>query len=555
MKKTLFALLILVALTAEVLVVGCTKSPAVSTPSSPGATQSQQPTQASTPVPSGATANGVLNLEGIDPITLDPATVSEAISNAYVNQIFSGLLKLDTNMQPVPDMATSMPSLSADGLTYTFKLKSNLKFQDGNPVTANDFKYSWERAASPATGSLTAGNYLGDIVGVSQMLAGKASSISGVKVVDNLTLQVTIDSPKSYFLYKLTYPISFVVEKSKVASSTWWQSPQTCTGTGPFKLSEWTKNKSLTLDRNDNYYSSPALLKQVKYQFYTGLPVDLYETGQIDVADVSLPYIDKVMDKAGPFYADLITSPELSVGYEGFNCAEPPFDDINIRKAFSLAIDKDKIVSLVYRNMLDKAQGILPPGMPGYNPKLSGYGFDVNQAQALIKASKYGSVSNLPPISLTTSGYGGNVGSTLQVLISQWKQNLGVDVQVRQLEPERFLYNINSEVDQLFDMGWIADYPHPQDFIDILFRSGSDSNYGKYSNPTVDSLIDQANRSLDQAQSFSLYQQAEQMLVNDAAAIPINFGKNYTLVKSYVGGYALNGLGVPNLGIVYIKAH
>jgi oligopeptide transport system substrate-binding protein len=202
-----------------------------------------------------------------------------------------------------------------------------------------------------------------------------------------------------------------------------------------------------------------------------------------------------------------------------------------------------------------KADGILPPGMPGYNKSLAGLGFDPSQALQLIKASKYGDVSRLPPITLTTSGYGGMVGSTLQALVYQWKQNLGVDVQVRQLEPDRFLYNLKTEIDQMFDMGWIADYPHPQDFVDILFRSGSDNNYGSYSNPTVDSLIKQANQSLDQNQSLSLYQQAEQLIVNDAACIPLSFGKNYTLIKNYVGGYVLNPLGVVDLEKVYIKAH
>jgi oligopeptide transport system substrate-binding protein len=504
----------------------------------------------------GVSSGSVLNLASIDPITLDPATVGDATSHTYVGQIFSGLLKLDSDMQPIPDMAEGMPSLTADGLTYTFKLKNNLKFQNGDPVNAGDFKYSWERAASLSSASQTAGAYLGDIVGVKEMLAGNASSVSGVKVVDNLTLQVTIDSPKSYFLYKLTYPTSFVVEKSTVAGNpAWWQSPQTCIGTGPFRLAGWIRNTSLTLERNNYYYSSLPLLKQVKYQFYSGIPMDLYETGQIDATDVTLPYIDKVMDRAGPFYSDFSSGPELSFGFVGFNCALPPFDDAGVRRAFSLAVDKDKLVSLVYRNMVQRADGILPPGMPGYNQNLKGLKFDPVQAVELIKTSKYGDVSNLPQITLTTSGYGGAVGSTIQALVYEWKQNLGVDVHVRQLEPERFLYSLKTELDQMYDMGWIADYPHPQDFIDILFRSGADNNYGNYSNSVVDALIFRANESLDQNQSFSLYQQAEQQIVSDSACIPLSFGKNYTLAKNYVQAYEVNPLGVVDMEKVSIKPH
>jgi oligopeptide transport system substrate-binding protein len=522
-----------------VLVAGCVRAPASATSSAVGST-------------SGA---GVFNLAGVDPITLDPATVSELNSNLYVSQIFRGLLRLNDDMQPVPDMAESMPSVSSDGRIYTFKLKSDLKFQDGNPVGASDFKYSWERASTPSSRSLTASTYLGDIVGVNDMLSGSATSVSGVKVVDDLTLQITIDSPKSYFIYKLAYPTSFVVEKSKVGNDIWWQSPQTCVGTGPFRLVDWTKNKSLTLERNEYYYAEPAQIKQVKYQFYSGLPMDLYETGQLDVTGVSLGYIDKVQDKAGPFYSDFSATPELSLAYVGFNCAVPPFDDVKVRKAFSLAIDKSAIVSLVYRDMVQKADGILPPGMPGYNKDLAGLGFSINQALESIKASKYGDVSKLPAITLTTSGYGGMVGSTLQAMVYQWKHNLGVDVQVRQLEPERFLYNLKTEVDQMFDLGWIADYPHPQDFIDILFRSGNDNNFGSYSNPEVDSLIKQANQSLDPNQSLSLYRKAEQLIVDDAACIPLSFGKNYTLIKNYVAGYVVNPLGVADLEKVSVKPH
>jgi oligopeptide transport system substrate-binding protein len=391
-------------------------------------------------------------------------------------------------------------------------------------------------------------------VGVKEMLEGKSNQISGIRVVDDYTLQVTIDSPKSYFLSKLTYPTSFVVDRENVAKGTnWWQKPN---GTGPFKLNQWTPNQSLTLDRNSQYYGEVPKIQQVKYQFYTGLPMDLYEKGQIDATSVSTIYIDKVTDKSGQFYPDLTINPEFSFTYLGFNCAKPPFDDVNIRRAFSMAIDKDRIISLVYRDMLQKANGILPVGLPGYNSNVTGLDYDISKAKELIQSSNYKDVSNLPPITLTTSGYAGAIGANLEAIVYQWKQNLGVDVTVRQLEPERFYYNIRNEINEIFDIGgWIADYAHPQDFIDILFNSSAENNYGDYSNPQVDALIDQANRQLDQAQSFALYQQAEQIIVNEAACLPLGFGKNYLLVKPYVNGYMVNPLGINSLEKVSIKPH
>jgi oligopeptide transport system substrate-binding protein len=515
---------------------GCTTSPVTTT---------------STPT---ASTSGVLTLTSSDPYTLDPAASDDALSASYIMQIFSGLLKLDNNLEPVPDIAASMPAVSQDGLTYTFTLRQDVKFHDGRSMTASDFKYSWERAASPATNSLTAATYLGDIVGVKDMLSGKADQISGVRVVDTYTLQVTVDAPKSYFLYKLTFPASFVVDQNNVNSgANWWQKPN---GTGPFKMQEWVKGTDFILDRNNLYYGDKAKIAQVKMILNsTYSDEDLFETGQIDIGFASAAYYDELYDKAGSFYNDLTVFPELSVDYIGFNCEQPPFDDANIRQAFSLAIDKDKIISLVYRDMVEKAEGILPPGMPGYNKNLVGFGFDVNKAQELIKASKYGDVSQLPAITLAIAGAGGSADPVTQSLVYQWKQNLGVDVTVRQLEPQTYSANPLQDQDQMYDFGWVADYPHPQDFLDILFSSSSAFNYGSYSNSKVDTLIQQANQTSNQTQAFALYQQAEQQIVNDAACLPLIFGETYLLVQLYVKNASINALGIINFNEITISAH
>lgn len=513
--------------------------------------------RATTPNPTAisttAPGSGVLKLSDMDPTTLDPAIASESTSSQYILLIYSGLLKLDDKLEPVGDIAESWTA-DAAGTTYVFKIRHDVKFQNGHAVTANDFKYSWERAANPANRSQTAATYLGDIVGVSDVLSGRASTIKGVVVKDDYTLQVTIDTPKSYFLYKLSYPTTFVVDQSSIGKSAdWWRSPNN--GTGPFKLSQWTPQKSLTLSRNEAYYGNLPRISGIEYSFYSGMPMDLYETGDIDITGVSTAYIDAVMDQNGPFYNDLTISSDLSLSYIGFNCSQPPFDDVNIRKAFSQAIDKDKIIRLVYRSMEKKANGILPPGMPGYNPQVKGIEFNAEQAKALIKASKYGDVANLPPVTLTTYGYGGGVGQLIQALVYQWQENLGVTVNVRQLDSDRYFYNTRSEIDQLYIMGWSADYPHPQDFLDILFGSNTDYNYGGYSNQQADSIIRAANESTDTQASFALYQKAEQMIVDDAACVPLTFGMNYSLVKNYVKNYKVSPLGFAQLQDISIAPH
>ena len=498
--------------------------------------------------------SGTLTFTNTDPYTLDPAASNEALSTSYIMQIYSGLMKLDNNLEPVPDIAASMPTVSADGLTYTFHLRTDVKFSDGTPVTANDFQYSWNRAANPATNSPTAPEYLGDIAGVNDVLSGKATQISGVKVIDDYTLQVTINSPESYFLYKLTFPASFVVEKSNVNSgANWWKTP---IGTGPFKVKEWTPETEFILARNDLYYGDLPKIAEIDMTLNsTTSDMDLFETGDVDFTSPPAEYYDQIMDPAGPFYQYLSKSPSLSVDYIGFNCKEAPFNDPDIRQAFCMAIDKDKIVDLTYRNMAQKAEGILPPGIPGYNANVTGLDFDVSQAQALIKASSYGSAANLPPITITVAGEGGNTDQVIQSLVYQWQQNLGVNVQVRELDPEVYYSDLSQEVDQMYSTGWIADYPYPQDFLDILFSSGSTYNYGGYSNPQFDALIQQANGESDQTKAFTLYQQAEQLMINDGACLPLTFGQNYLLIQPWVKGLTVNALGIMDFNDVTISAH
>jgi oligopeptide transport system substrate-binding protein len=495
-------------------------------------------------------SGGELHLYGIDPITLDPAVSGEMTSHVYIAQLFGGLVRLDDDLRVVPDIAKNW-EISSDGRTYTFHLREYVFFHNGRQVKAGDFKYSWERACLPVTGSRTAATYLGDIVGVSDMLAGRAKELSGVKIVDDYTLQVTIDAPKSYFLSKLTYPTSYVVDRENVATGKeWWRKPN---GTGAFKLKSWDKEKELVLERNDRFYGEKAKVSRVVFLLWGGVPMNLYETDEIDVTAVHIDYIDKVTDKRGRFYQQLEIVPELSFSYIGFNVTRPPFNDPSIRRAFSLAIDKDKIISLVYKNMVTRADGVLPPGIPGYNEQLRGLRFDVAEAKRLIATSSYGSVSALPSITITTSGWGGLISQDLEAIINEWRRNLEVEVKVRQLEPERYFYWLIEEKDEMYSIGWVADYPHPQDFLDVLFHSGAENNYGEYSNVEVDALIEKANVERTEEASLALYRQAEQKLVDDAACIPLWFGKNYVLVKPYVEGYKLNPMGFANLNTVSVK--
>jgi oligopeptide transport system substrate-binding protein len=491
-----------------------------------------------------------LNLWDSGPLTLDPAISSEMSSHIYVMQVFSGLVKFDAHLKPVPDIAESW-DISADGKTYTFNLRKDAKFHDGRAVTASDLKYALERACIPATGSQTASTYLSDIMGVQEVLSGKTKDLDGVRVIDASTLKITIDAPKAYFLSKMAYPTAFIVDRQNVESgANWWHKPN---GTGPYKLTRYDEGSLIVLQPNKYFYGSKATAT-VAFHILAGIPMSLYETGKLDVVEISKAYIDRAQDPAGPFANQLHIFPEFSLQYIGFNTSKPPFDDPLVRQAFCYAVDRGRIIKLIQKDMATKAEGIIPVDMPGYNKDIKGLDFDPAKAKDLLAKSKYGSAANLPPITLTTAGFGGvDVEDYLGAIIQDWKQNLGANVTVRLLEPGAFHYNLQEEVDEMYALGWIADYPDPQNFLDTLFYTGGEYNDSHYSNKELDKMLDKAAVEQDYATRMTIYQQAEQVVVDQAPVMPLWFGRNYLLISPEVHDYNIDPLGVPRLNLVTVE--
>jgi len=489
-----------------------------------------------------------LNLWDTGPLTLDPAISSEMTSHLYVMQIFNGLVKFNDKLELVSDLAERW-EVSPDGKTYTFLLRKDARFHDGRPVTAGDIKYSWERACSPATGSQTASTYLNDIAGSAEVLSGQAENLSGVSVIDDYTLAVRIDAPKSYFLSKLSYSTAFVVDRKNVDSgSDWWHKPN---GSGPYKLTRWNQGSLLILQPNQYYYGQKATVGVV-LQLLNGIPMSLYETGKIDVAGISELNIERAEDETGPFVDQLHVFPEFSLQYIGFNTGKPPFDDPLVRQAFSQSVDKDHIIRIIQKNMVSRADGIIPPGMPGYNKELKGLAYDPAQARELLAKSKYS--SGLPPVTITVLGWGGvDVEPSLGAIIQDWKNNLGADVSIRLLEPDQFHYNLQQEADEIYLLGWVADYPDPQNFLQTLFYTGSEYNHGRFSSKQLDDLIDRAAVELDHDKRMLLYLKAEHVVVDQAPVMPLWFNRNYVLVHPRVKNYSIDPLGVPRFNLVTLE--
>jgi oligopeptide transport system substrate-binding protein len=500
---------------------------------------------------SAAGANADLRLAGGDPITLDPALAGDASSATYIVEVFGGLVSLDKSLRIIPDLAEALPEVSPDGTVYTFKIRRDALFHDSKPVTAEDFKYSLDRTAKLGqTTSATAEAYLGDIVGAKDVTRGRADSISGVQVIDSRTLQITIDSPKAYFLAKLTYPTAYVVDKQQVESNprNWTRKPN---GTGPYKMQEWRLNERIILEANDRYHLGAPSVKRVLYLLAGGSVLTQYENDELDVAGISVNDIERVASPRDPLNTEYKSAPELSISYIGLNTKTPPFDDPKVRQAFAMAIDRDQIARVVLKNMIPVANSIMMPGLPGYNSNAKTQAFNPTEAKRLLAESKY--AGNLPAITLTEIGGGANAGIATQAIIEMWRTNLGIEVSIAQSESASFFDDLDRGRLQMFDIGWIMDYPDPEDVIDILFHSTSRQNNTRYSNPDFDRLIEQARGEQDTTRRLQTYQQAEEILLQDVPWIPLFFGRSHQVVKPYVKGFDPLPIVIPSLRYVTIE--
>jgi ABC-type transport system substrate-binding protein len=499
----------------------------------------------------GPRQQGELRLFGADPVTLDPACASDASSATYIVEIFSGLVSFDNELQLIGDIAEDW-DISTDGLKYTFHLRTNVLFHDGSRrVTADDFKYSMERAINPDTQSDTADVYLDDIAGIDEYIVGDATEVSGIKVVDANTLELTIKAPDAVFLQKLTYPTAFVVDKNQVKDFGCFDSGWTlnANGTGPFELATWDLGERIVLEPTPDFYLTPApSLSKVTYLIAGGSSYTMYQNDELDVTGIGSINIDSVLDPSNPLNAEYHTTENLDIFYIGFNVTKPPLDDPDVRRALAMAIDKEFIAGDLLKGLAAPADGIVPPAMPGFNESLNGIEFDPDAARALLDST--GKRDDLAELKLLSSGQGAAPNDILDAIVAMWEQNLGVTIEIQQEDFGLFLTDLRDGNQELYSLGWIADYPDPQNFLEINFRTDSGNNQSGYSNPEVDDLFDEADAEEDPARRLELYQQAEQIIVDEEPWIPLYHPNASYLVKPNIQGFEYPPFVIPFLRFV-----
>ena len=498
----------------------------------------------------GGGGSGRLRLAGDDPVTLDPHIAGDSGSAEYIVEIFGGLVTITPDLELALDLAASF-EVSGEGTVYTFTLRDDVFFHQGRRVTAEDVRWSLERAASRQLASPTAMAYLGDIVGVRERFFEGAETISGIDVIDDRTIRLTIDAPKPYFLAKLSYPTAFVVDRQQIEANPrgWTRRPN---GTGPYRLAEWRLGQRIVLQANPRYHEGTPGLGEVLYELSGGSTLTRFENGELDVAFVSVNDIERARDPDSDIGRLYRTFPQFTISYLAFNTNVPPFDDANVRRALGHSIDRSLVADVTFNNMLAPATGILMPQLPGYTPDDKTLPFDPDEARRLLAASRYGSAEALPEIVITEVGGGAEGRIDTQAFIQQWREELGIEVRIQQTDFATFLADQDAGRLQMFNAGWIMDYPDPEDILDLKFHSRSELNDVGYANDEVDALLEQARVEQDTETRLGLYRRVERLIVEDAAWLPLYFSQSHVVVNEDVEGWFEPPMVTPRLRFVRV---
>jgi peptide/nickel transport system substrate-binding protein/oligopeptide transport system substrate-binding protein len=465
--------------------------------------------------PSGDKLPGHLYLRlSANPTTLDPALVTDVTGGLLAAKIFNGLVRFNDNLDIVPDIAESW-QLSHDHRTYTFRLKKGHTFSNGRAVTASDFQYSFERILDPRTRAPITW-VLDRIVGAKAVMAGTAIHASGIRVIDDHTLAISLERPFGPFLSLLGMTTAYVVPREEIAKLgvEFGNHP---VGSGPYILNSWKHGQSLVLSARDDYPEGSPRLNGIVYRV---IPEDLtavmeFETGGLDALQVpASEYRRYTMDRK--WESRIFKRPGLNCYYLGLNCSRPPFDNASVRRAMNMAIDRKRILETVYENRGLLAAGPVPPTLWKYGAQhtlTEGYRYDPKEAKRLISAA--GLEGKRIRIYISTDA---EILDILEV-IQQYLSRTGLRAEIVQLDWSAFKQALNKGEADAFWLSWWADYPDPENFLYPMFHSanaGPAGNRAWYEDRLFDRLIEQAQSAADEQARYALYRQADEQVVRNA---------------------------------------
>jgi oligopeptide transport system substrate-binding protein len=511
----------------------------------------------------------ILNVnDGTEPNSYDPTQQTYTYEAGIGREVFETLLKSNPAGTDVQPAAAQSYDVSSDGLTYTFHLRSNAKWSDGQAVKAADFVYGYQHLLNPALAAGYVDPFFDTTIkgaeGYGSVDVANAGAIDtfvnglGLKAVDDNTFQITLQHPAAFFKWVVTLWVASPIRKDiveKAAGGTfqssdttkpgmWAQKAETIIGQGPFKISEIVSKDHVTLVPNPNYWGGAPKLQKINEWFITDANAAYakYQTGDLDAITVPLANVDLVrndpkLSKEAKVY------PKLTTFWMTFNALKTPLNNADVRMAFAKSIDRDKLNKQVQHDIQQSIMSFIPKGMAGYDPSNKAQAFDAAAAKALLQKAGV-TAAQLNKFKLLTRD--STRSKTLNgFIVDQWNTNLGLNMQLEVVDSKTVTSRIRkADFDIYGPDGWGADYPDQQDWFDIFFTNSCGSlNWGCIQKAGglkgYDDLVTQADRELDQGKRNQLYKQAQDQLINEAAVAFIYQDYEYNLIKPYVGGLTI----------------
>lgn len=473
-----------------------------------------------------------------EPPTLDWNLATDNVSYQILNQLMEGLTQYDDKLNPIPAVAKSW-DVSQDGTTYTFHLNRDYKWSDGKPVTAHDFRYSWLRLLNPKTAAEYA-YFLFDIKGAQEFNSGRIKDENevGISVVDDFTLKVQLKKPIVFFPSITTFMVTFPIRKDIVEKyGNRWTDPKNMVTCGPFVLKEWWHEYRLKLVPNPYFGGTPKpSIEQLTIYLISdpSTVLSLYEMNKLDVAlppPIALPTYKN--------HPDLLRHTKLRGYYYGFNIKKKPFDDVRVRRALAMALDKKEIPNIL-KGGERAVNSWVPPGMFGFNDEI-GLKFNPEKARKLLDEVARENPKKEPlftgfaiELVFNSDPLNKKIAEWAQ---AQWKKHLGITVKLDNQEWKSYLSLLKTDPPGLYRLGWGADYPDPDNFMN-LFTSFSGNNHSEWISQEFDQLISQGATERDPQKRQDIYNKAQKLLLEEETIIiPLFVTTQNILVKPYLKPY------------------
>jgi ABC-type oligopeptide transport system substrate-binding subunit len=442
-------------------------------------------------------------------------------------------------MNIVPGVAQSW-EVSEGGQKYVFHLRDDVCWSDSTPVTAGDFEYAWKRVLDPAARSPYA-NMLYVIKGARAFHRGEAAwKDVGVRAIDKVTLLVELEGPTGHFPYLLTkiaYPVPRHVVEARGEA---WTKVENLVSNGPFKLQVWKRGEAMVLVRNPGYYGRfGGNVQRVELSLLAdqSAALEMYAADDLDILDIRFFSPAKIERARQRYAGEYVTKPILGTGYVRFDASRPPFDDVRVRRAFTLAIDKETLADVIRKGCVFPATGgFVPPGMPGHSAGI-GLPYDPERARQLLAEAGYPGGRGFPvvdalmpqlPVTPETGEY----------MRMQWRENLGIEILWRAAEVAVFLDRARKEPPHVLLNAEEADFPDPDTFLSVDFLW----EVSGWRNEAYEGLVEQARRAIDQEERMKLYGQADRILVEEASLMPLVYWRSHLLVKPWVTRYPMSAI-------------